>query len=171
MFPGDDALSRLSQVAHDLQLKETEVVLARQHLERLEEERRVMAEEIIPSIMQELYISDLTMSNGAKVLLKKQYYASISKERAHDACEWLRENGYGAIVKNEVIVAFGKGEDILASGAVEALIEAGYQPQHKETVHPQTLKTFVKEMMEGGKLLPYDLLGAGVKEVATIQIK
>ncbi len=169
-IPTDEELNRLAAASYMLQSLEQEVAALEKNLADTKERLRVQSEEVIPSIMQELFMSELKMANGTKIVIKRSYFGSISKERAHDACQWMREAGYGALVKNEVSLSFGKGEDDQVDGAVKVLIEAGYVPAHRETIHPQTLKAWVREMFEAGKAFPYDLFSAGSKPVAVIQI-
>jgi hypothetical protein len=93
------------------------------------------------------------------VSTKQEYYASIPAEKSGQAFAWLREHGYGAIIKNVISAEFGKGEDEKALEAATVLAEAGFKPSQKESVHPMTLKAFVKEQMEKGNEVPADLLG------------
>ena len=82
------------------------------------------------------------------------------KDNMESAYKWLRDNGYGDLIKNEIAVPFGRGEDERANDLLKTLVNNGYEPNQKTVVHPQTLKAFVKEQLESGKELPLDLLGA-----------
>ena len=47
-------------------------------------------------------------------------------------------------------VSFGKGEDDTALETMTLLEKEGLFPDQKESVHPSTLKAFVKERIESG---------------------
>ena len=47
------------------------------------------------------------------------------------AYKWLRDNGLADIIKNEVSVQFGKGEDDKAKQLLDLAVTNGYEPQQK----------------------------------------
>ena len=51
------------------------------------------------------------MKDGSNVEIKPFYTGTISKEKQEEAFEWLRDNGYEDLIKNQVIVKFGRAED------------------------------------------------------------
>ena len=53
---------------------------------------------------------------------------------------WLRNNGLGDIIKNEIIVTFGRGEDNKASTYATLARGQGFEPIQKVGVNPQTLQ-------------------------------
>jgi hypothetical protein len=63
---------------------------------------------------------------------------------------------------------FGKGEDQQAKELVDWMSRNGLTPNVKETVHPQTLRAFVKERMSAGLELPVDFFGASVVKATVI---
>ena len=42
---------------------------------------------------------------------KKIYGASIPKDQQEAAFTWLRNNGLGDVIENDITVTFGRGED------------------------------------------------------------
>ena len=62
-----------------------------------------------------------------------------------------------------------RGEDNLAKDLLAELGQRGMQTQTKTWVEPMTLKSFVKEQVEKGENLPYDLLGIFVGQRAKIR--
>ena len=85
------------------------------------------------------------------------------------AFDWLRQNNLDDIIKNDVVVSFGKGEDNVAGHCVGLLEEQGFTPETKTYVHPSTLKAFVKERIQSGKPIDLDMFGAFVSNVAEIK--
>jgi len=47
-------------------------------------------------------------------------------------------------------LTFGQGDDAIAKELGELLASKGHLPDQKETVHPSTLRAFVKEQIESG---------------------
>ena len=124
------------------------------------EKSRVLREETIPSALQELGISDLTLDTGQKLSVKQDVYASIPNNNKHEAFSWLNTNGFGGLIKVEVITSYSKGEANVAKALFEELHRRGLKADLKESVHPQTLKAFLKEQMSQGVNLPLDIFGA-----------
>jgi hypothetical protein len=98
-------------------------------------------------------------------------HASIPSERKDEAFGWLRSEGLDDIIKNDVTISFGKGEDNVAGDLVGRLEAEGYVPSQKTYVHPSTLKAFVKERFESGKPIDLDMFGAFVANAAEIRRK
>jgi hypothetical protein len=128
-------------------------------IETQSEELKKLQETIIPEVMLGLGIESFTVTGGFVVSMAKFYNAKIPEERKREALEWLRKNGHDDIVKNQVVVAFGKGEDAMALKLLQDLLKKKFECNHIEGVHPQTLKAFVKEQVESKIELPQDLFG------------
>ncbi len=97
------------------------------------------------------------VADGTAVEVKPIYGASIFAERKEEAFNWLRTNGLGDLIKNEVTVSFGRNEDNKAIAYANLAAENGYQPSQKLKVEPMTLKALVRERIEAGKDMPSDL--------------
>ena len=65
-------------------------------------------------------------------------------------------------------LSFTKGEDNLAGDAMGMLREKGFNPVQKETIHANTLKSFISKGLEQGIPMELDLLGAYVRNEAKI---
>ena len=108
-------------------------------------------------MMQEMHITKLKLKDGESVEVKPFYSASIVPEVQEQAFEWLHNNGLGDIIKNDVIVTFGRGEDNKAAQYAVLARGQGFEPVQKVGVHPQTLKAIVRERIESGLDMPSDL--------------
>ena len=80
--------------------------------------------------------------------VKPTYGASILVANREAAYEWLRDHGYDDIIKNDVSVSFGRGEDDMA-GSFKALAEKKdtflnriqlFIPKHLELLSARELK-------------------------------
>ena len=147
----------LSDQVVKLKTLEDKIVQAEENLKKLKEEADVLSGEVIPTMMTEMNISTLKLADGTAVEVKPIYGASISAERKEEAFNWLRTNGLGDLIKNEVTVSFGRNEDNKAIAYANLAAENGYQPSQKLKVEPMTLKALVRERIEAGKDMPSDL--------------
>ena len=87
------------------------------------------------------------------------------------AYTWLRENGLEDIIKNEVFVTFGKGEDNKAKDLLSLAEQEGYEPQQKSKVEPMTLKALYRERIEAGLDMPSDSFHLFIKDQTKISRK
>ena len=102
---------------------------------------------------------DFTLNTGQKLVINDICGASIPAKFKEEAFEWLRQNNAEELIKHDVKMQFGKGEQKMAAKAIELLIEAGYQPSDKETVHAGTLSAWVREQLDRGVDIPKKLFG------------
>jgi hypothetical protein len=142
---------------------------AEEEISKLKEAEVHLSDNIIPNLMREAGISKMELNDGSVVNVKPYYQAHINesfKERAHN---WLRENGHGDLIKNNVILEFGKGQDEMAQSVIHDAQEKGYNVKQKQAVHASTLKAFVKEQIQDGKQVPNDMFGVYVANRVTIK--
>ena len=145
-----DQVIKLKELEDDLETKEKELKELKRHIE-------LVSGEVIPTMMQEMNISTLKLADGSSVEVKPVYGASISAAKKEEAYTWLRENGLGDLIKNEITVSFGRNEDNKAAEYAVLAQGHGYQPSQKLKVEPMTLKALVRERLEAGKEMPTDL--------------
>ena len=127
--------------------------------------------EVIPTLLSEMGISSLKLADGSAVDVKPYYAANISLKNREAAYNWLRSNGLGDIIKNEITVSFGRDEDNKATTYVNLAKGQGYQPTQKLKVEPMTLKALVRERIENGKEMPSDIFNVFVGNRTTIKRK
>ena len=145
-----DQVVKLKQLEDDLVEKEKELKELKRHID-------LVSGEVIPTMMQEMNISTLKLADGSSVEVKPVYGASITVANKEAAYTWLRENGLGDLIKNEIIVSFGRNEDNKASSYATLAKGQGFEPVQKLKVEPMTLKALVRERLESGQEMPSDL--------------
>ena len=64
---------------------------------------------------------------------------------------------------------FGKGEDSKAVAVLELLKANGYVAANEKSIHPMTLKAFIREMVESGADLPLETFGVYIGNKAEIK--
>jgi hypothetical protein len=162
-------ISTISNLCKQQLALEKRIADLEEELKDAKREHRKIAEDLLPAAMDEHGMSQLKMDDGSEISVSPYYSASISKDRADEAFQWLTEAGHGSLIKNHVTAAFGRGEDNLAKDLLAELEQRGMATQTKTWVEPMTLKSFVKEQVEKGENLPYDLLGIFVGQRAKIR--
>ena len=144
--------NELANKVQQLKALEDEIANAEDSVKKLKEKANVISQFEIPQMMEEMNIKKLKLKDGETVEVSNFYSASIVDQEA--AFQWLRENGRGDIIKNDITVTFGRGEDNKAAEYAVLAKGQGYEPVQKVGVHPQTLKGVVRECNESGIELP-----------------
>ena len=136
---------------------EDHIKVVEENLKQLKKQADTLSGEVIPTMMTEMNISTMKLADGSAIEVKPVYGASIPADKKEEAFNWLRENGLGDLIKNEVTVSFGRNEDNKAADYAVLAQGQGYQPTQKLKVEPMTLKALVRERIESGKDMPSDL--------------
>ena len=152
-----DTAKTLSDKVIELKELEDEIENAEQSVSKLKEQARYISQIEVPQMMEEMHITKLKLKDGESVEIKKIYGASITPDNQEKAFTWLREHGLGDIIKNDVSVTFGMGEDNKAQQYAVLARGQGYEPVQKIGVHTGTLKAVVRERIESGQDMPSDL--------------
>ena len=147
----------LSQKVIELKDLEDEIANAEESIKKLKEQAKVISHVEIPQMMETMNIKKLKLKDGETVEVGKFYSASIPEANKEAAFEWLRNNGLGDIIKNDVIVTFGRGEDNKASNYANLARGQGFEPIQKVGVNPQTLKATLRERVESGLNMPSEI--------------
>lgn len=155
----EDGLSSVAGLVRRQLALESDIESLEELLKQRKEELRQVAEDLLPSALEEYGLKELRMDDGSTVSVQTFYGASIPKDRTEEAFNWLRTNDFGDLIKNTVSVSFGRNEDNVAKSVASELRSQGYATSQKEWVEPMTLKAFVKEQIELGRAVPSDLFG------------
>ncbi len=157
-----DQVEKLEALQARLELQEDNMKNTKKDIERI-------SGEVIPTMMSEMGLSHLKLMDGSSVDVKPNYSASISVANKEAAFNWLRNNGLGDIIKNEISVSFGRNEDNKAADYAALAEERGFQPTQKLKVEPMTLKALVRERLEAGKEMPTEIFNVFVGNKTTIK--
>ena len=144
----------LSNYVIDLQRLEEEIIKEETLLKQKKERADKISEEVIPGIMESMKLKTLKLQDGSAVEVKDIYSATIPVTNREGAYQWLRENDLGDLIKNEITVSFGRGEDNKASEYADLAKGNGFEPTQKLKVEPMTLKALFRERSENNQELP-----------------
>ena len=163
------SLQSLADQVERLEGVSSEIENAEEKLKLLKQKHDYISGEVIPTMMSEMGLSHLKLIDGSTVDVKPNYSANISVANREKAFNWLRENGLGDIIKNEISVSFGRNEDNKAADYAALAEERGFQPTQKLKVEPMTLKALVRERLEAGKTMPTEIFNVFVGNKTTIK--
>ena len=138
-------------------------------LKMMKKQRDHISGEVIPTMMSEMGLAELKLHDGSHLKVSTSYRATITEANKEAAFNWLRENGLGDIIKNEISVSFGRNEDNKAADYAELAKGQGFQPTQKMKVEPMTLKALVRERIEAGKEMPTEIFGVYSENKTTIK--
>ena len=161
-------MKNLSSLVKDLNQITLNINEKEEELKALKLQKHKMSTEQIPSMMDEMGVQRLDVEN-LSVTLKPLINASIPQTRREEAYQWLRDNGLDDIIKNDVIMSFGKGGDNMAGDIMYELEQRGMHPEKKTHIHSMTLKAFIRERVEKGLPIDLDMFGAFVARTADIK--
>lgn len=167
--PSTSGLQQLSDLIEKLAQAEALVDACEADLSQAKEASRVLSEQHIPELMASLGVERFRTKSGLDVSVSTNYQATPLVAN-RDACwDWLEINGHGALVKREVSVALGKGQDEEAQRLVDELSGRFGAVKQARKVEPQTLKAWAREQIENGNVFPQELFGVQVMAKAKIK--
>ena len=156
-----------------LKKKEDEVAALEEKLKAKKEERDDISSRVIPELLAEQGLQEIKLADGSKVSVKKEFRATLPKDeiRREAAYQWLRDQNLGYIIKNNVTVSFGKGEDNKANQLVDLAVANGFTPQQKSDVAWNTLTALYEERVKAGLDMPSDVFSLWIKDKTKISRK
>ena len=149
-------IKSLASQVKSLKELEDELKADEESLKNKKKEIERISGEVIPTMLSEMGLSSLKLADGSAVDVKPYYTANISIANREAAYGWLRSNGLGDIIKNDITVSFGRNEDNKAAQYANLARGQGFEPTQKLKVEPMTLKALVRERIEAGKDMPMD---------------
>ena len=157
-----DQVERLEAMQQQLEIQEDAIKEKKKQIQHI-------SGEVIPTMMSEMGLAELKLHDGSHLKVSTSYRATITEANKEAAYNWLRENGLGDIIKNEISVSFGRNEDNKAADYAELAKGQGFQPTQKMKVEPMTLKALVRERIEAGKEMPTEIFGVFTENKTTIK--
>ncbi len=148
---------KLSEEVEKLKTIQNKIKTKEEEIKDLKEDEKHFSCVIIPKLMQDMNLKSLKLQDGSELSIKQVYSATIKADKKLEAIQWLRNNGLGDIVKNNITVSFGQGEDNKAVDYASLARSNGYEPIQEEKVHPSTLKVVMKEWKDKGQEVPEEL--------------
>jgi hypothetical protein len=157
----------------NLKKKEDEIASLEEQLKQKKLEADDIGSRVIPELLAEQGLSEIKLADGSKVSVKKEFRCTLPKDadKRDAAYKWLRDNKLEDIIKNNIFVTFGRGEDDKAEQLLNLAAENGFQPEQKSDVAWATLTALFKERVEAGLDMPSDVFNTWIKDKTKITRK
>jgi len=186
--PASNELGAVTGMAQKMYDLENEITNLEEQLKSKKQDLRMLAEQDLPDLMQELNLKDFTLKNGAKVEVKEVISGSVPSQGAIDRAkeedkrvelqmlqqqcfDWLRANGGGDLIKSNVEVQFGKDEDEACNQFTQKLRDEKLYYKRAVGVHPATLNKYIQERLGDGKDVPLEMFRVYTGRKANIRRK
>jgi hypothetical protein len=165
----NEELQIISKLSQDQQNWEGNVKQLEIDLEHAKDALRQIQEFLLPEAMAAIGMSEFKLTNGSKITVKHDVYASIRKDFINEAVNWLDTNELGDIVKDKIAVDFDRGQSENSKLLMAHCIGLGYNVSENLSVHPQTLKATVKEQLSKGVEFPEDYFSIALLKKSIIK--
>ena len=175
-------LGAIAEAAQRMQVLEDEIKELDDQLKAKKQSLQNLSETELPDLMLELNVKDFTLTDGSKVTVQDIVSASIPSagsigrasgdakeelvDRQQSCFDWLRKNGGRDLIKSNIEVQFGKGEDKNRKKFAKELRDKKLFYKESMGVHPQTLKAFISECLQDGKNVPFDVFKIYTGQIA-----
>jgi hypothetical protein len=166
-------VTTIADQCHKLKALQDDIDRAEEQVSNLKKMADDISSRVIPELLAEQGLSSLKLADGSSVTVKREYRCTLPKEdeRRQSAYNWLRENGLGDIIKNNVSVTFGRGEDDKAQRLLDLAASNGFQPNQKTDVAWNTLTALFQERVESGLDMPSEVFSTWIKDTTKITRK
>ena len=150
-------VNELSEAIEQFKSVGAQILAVESKLKELKAQEKYISEFTIPEIMEKQNLKTVKLKDGSELSVGKKFYASFKLDKKNEGIKWLRDNGLGDIVDNNITVTFGQGEDNKAVEYASLARERGYEPTQQEKVHHARLSATMREWKENGKEVPAEL--------------
>lgn len=158
----EEQLGRLSVLAETSRKWQRTVDMLESELKKAKEQLDRYNNELIPQLMDDLKIKNFTTSSGVKVEVKEDIRANPGGAKDMDrflkVCAWLTASGHAALIRHEVGLQFGPGEEEAVAkvlAALEPVADSLNKPIADErSINTNTFAAFIREQLKDGKEVP-----------------
>ena len=145
---------KLTEEIKKLQDVQQEIQNYKDRIKDLEESEKYFSQVVIPDMMNAMNLKTMKLKDGSEIEISNKFFANALAAKRPEAYNWLRENGLGNIVKNEITVRFGRDEDNKAQQYATLAKGQGYDPEQKVSVHAGTLRVALEDLHSRGGKIP-----------------
>ena len=155
----NEKMSELTMLSDALKAKRKAVETLEEHLKLAKSDERDLSENKIPALMTEIGLTEIVLKTGGRVSIKEDLKISIGKKLMPAVLDFVRKEGDVGIIKNEIAILFGKGDEATADSCFTALDNKYPNVSRSATVNTATFKSMIKELIEQGVEVPFKELG------------
>jgi len=149
-----EQMAKLINMVRHLRDKRKELAAAEFQFKKMEKEVAAIEETHLPELMSELGHNRVTVGSF-EVTLTEDVKGSVTKADRPEAHEWLEKNGYGGMIKRQVVVAFNREQEVEVIQLLDSLRGKYPGVKQEKEVHHSTMAAWVRKMiLEEGEELP-----------------
>lgn len=158
-----DQLERIMTMAEQLLQTQGRVKQLTDELADTKREMSRLEQEDLPELMREVGFSSFCLNDGSIVELTDDLSCGIADANRREAMAWLDSNGFGGLIKTKLEIIFNREDREFAIKLADRMADEAEKEEViidrevVENVHAATLKKFIKEEMEKGNAVPFDL--------------
>lgn len=127
-----------------------------------------LSEQDIPEMMTKGGLTELKRSDGSTIKVQEDLFASLPKIRAVEIMAEVRNRGGEDMIKNELSIELGKGQNALAEKVEAFAKELALTVERSESIHSATYKKWIKTQMTSDKPIDLAFFGAYKKTTAKL---
>lgn len=141
--PAQDSLQRLNTLVNKYKEQQETIERLEEQLSQAKTAFFKTAKEDIPNLLMQNGLSEIKLLSGEKVSVKMEVAPTITN--MEEFAQFLTERGEGSILKTQM--ELGKLDPSIVNSIRKMLVEKlDLYPDIKQTVHPMTLKKYIKEL-------------------------
>nr|DAO91655.1 MAG TPA: hypothetical protein [Caudoviricetes sp.] len=141
--PAQDSLQRLNTLVNKYKEQQETIERLEEQLSQAKTAFFKTAKEDIPNLLMQNGLSEIKLPSGEKVSVKMEVAPTITN--MEEFAQFLTERGDGSILKTQM--ELGKLDPSIVNSIRKMLVEKlDLYPDIKQTVHPMTLKKYIKEL-------------------------
>jgi len=164
-------VNELSEAIEQFKTVSAQVLATEQKLKEFKAQEKYISEFVIPEIMEKQNLKTVKLKDGSELSVGDRFFASFKSDKKNEGIKWLRDNGLGDIVDNNITVTFGQGEDNKAMAYATLAKGQGYDPEQKVSVHAGTLRLTLEDFHSRGGKIPPELFNTFEKNQTNIKNK
>jgi len=159
--PSPESVLDLAKCAIELAQAELEVARIEGELRAAKKRVEDISEHVLPDLMDLAGVSELALKNGTKLKIEPILTLGSGAGKNPEVLRWIEETGHSGLIKRSVSVLLGRDADERETTLLKDLAADGFTDVSAlAEVNAQTLKAHVKRLLEAGKEVNMDLLGA-----------
>ena len=169
-------LEQIRTLTEELKKLEVDASELNDELEENEARQLDISKKLLPSLMAEAKITSFRCEDGSEVAGKDLCFghmpnAETAAEDYKKCLAYLQEKGAQAMLKQVITVDKGQDAKKLSSlnACLSKLTDTGFSASVKETIHPATLNTFIREQIVLDPEFPKTIFS--VFEESVVEIK
>lgn len=164
-------LGEVGELARKQMMIEDEIERLEEQLKAKKQELQTIATKTLPDAMTKVGLDEFKLTNGAEITVSPFYSVSLKDENKEKALAAMRKAGYGSLIKHGFEVDFPSGQDKAATQFKKSLQKDHRVFSESEGIHAQTLKKFIRSVVEDGnpKKIDLSLFNAFIGRKASIK--